>query len=94
MATIQGRPTLTTQITIALDEDEAAALNTLAAYGTDAFLEIFYKYLGETYLQPHEKGLRSLFKSLQNGPCSIGSILERARTAKEVFIGTKIAVNK
>ena len=47
-----------------LTEEEARALMELPAYGTDAFLSYFYRGLGKTYLEEHEDGLRSLFKSI------------------------------
>jgi len=49
---------------LTLTEEEARALKELTAYGTDAFLNFFYKSLGKTYLQEHENGLCSLFKSI------------------------------
>lgn len=48
-----------------LSEEEVLALEALAGYGADAFLKFFYEKLGKHYLQPHEKGLRSLFETIQ-----------------------------
>ncbi|QCG94287.1 hypothetical protein E6C67_08345 [Azospirillum sp. TSA2s] len=67
-----------------LSEDEAAALDALAGYGTDAFLKVFYKEMGEAYLRPHEAGLRSLFASVRS---HVPTVLERARTARKAFAG-------
>ena len=51
-------------VTIELDEVEARALEAIAGYGVDSFLEVFYK-LGSHYLKPHEAGVRSLFKVIK-----------------------------
>ncbi len=39
MAVIEGRPNVTLELTLRLTEAEAGALDALAGYGTDAFLE-------------------------------------------------------
>lgn len=52
-------------IQLLLTESEARALEVLPSYGTDDFLKFFYKNLGRSYLEPHEKGLRSLFASIK-----------------------------
>lgn len=57
---------ITTNIKISLNESEARALEALAGYGDAAFLEVFYNKLGKHYLQPHEDGLKSLFKSIRD----------------------------
>lgn len=91
MAQLEGRAELRALIVIVLSEAEAGALDALAGYGTDAFLEVFYEKLGKAYLKPYESGLRSLFDSVRNGPCSVRGILDSARDAKAVFNGTKVA---
>ncbi len=48
-----------------LSEGEARALEALTGYGHKAFLKYFYEHLGTSYLQPHEKGLISLFDSIK-----------------------------
>jgi hypothetical protein len=55
-----------TEVSITLSEIEIRALDALAGYGDDAFLEVFYKHLGRHYLTPHENGIRSLFKSIRS----------------------------
>jgi len=50
---------------LTLTEEEARALAQLPSYGTDEFLNFFYKCLGKTYLEKHEDGLRNLFESIQ-----------------------------
>lgn len=49
-----------------LNEEEAKALNALTLYGTDSFLNMFYKQLGKHYLKPYENGLRSLFDGISD----------------------------
>jgi hypothetical protein len=91
MARIEGRPTISSTVVIALTEEEAGALDALAGYGSDAFLKAFYVHMGEAYLKPYEKGLRSLFDAVRNGPCSVQNVLDRTRDARQVFDGTKVA---
>lgn len=56
---------VTVSAIIQLDETELAALDALAGYGDDAFLEMFYKHLGKHYMTPHEAGLRRLFANIR-----------------------------
>ena len=51
-------------ITLELSEQEAAALNEMTKYGIEPFLKGYHKMLGQHYIQPHEKGLTSLFKTI------------------------------
>lgn len=83
MAIFTQRPKLTVEIVIALTEAEARALEALAGYGADPFLKVFYKSMGRHYLEPHEEGLRSLFK----GAKAIDSIIQRKIKAEKVFLG-------
>lgn len=85
MAKVDCRPTIQALITIQMSEDEAAALDALAGYGVDAFLKVFYEHLGQAYLKPHERGLRSLFESVQRGNAGVRLFLGRAKAAREVF---------
>lgn len=62
---IKSESQVTTSINLTLTEIEAQALIALVGYGTKAFLEIFYKYLGTHYLKPHEKGIISLFETIK-----------------------------
>lgn len=59
------RPIVTVEATMTLDEGELGALDALVGYGTDAFLKVFYEKMGEAYLKPHEKSLRSLFEKIR-----------------------------
>lgn len=47
-----------------LSEVELRALDALAGYGIEPFLKVFYAQMGKHYLQPHEAGLRALFKTI------------------------------
>ena len=53
------------KITIELTLEEAKALNEMTGYGADSFLQGYYKQLGKSYMQPHEKGVRSLFETIK-----------------------------
>lgn len=68
--------------TLTLTEPELAALEALAGYGDDAFLRNFYQLLGRTYLEPHEKGVRTLFRTVRE---HIPGLLSRAKKAREAF---------
>lgn len=48
-----------------LTENEVRALDALACYGADAFLKVFYKHLGVSYMRPFEKDLRALFEKVK-----------------------------
>lgn len=50
--------------TMVLSEVELRALDALVGYGIEPFLKVFYEKLGKHYLQPHEEGLRALFKNI------------------------------
>lgn len=69
--------------TVVLNESEMAALDAIAGYGVDDFLRVFYSRLGETYLKPHEAGLRSLFATIRD---EVPGLLSRARKAREAFV--------
>jgi hypothetical protein len=65
------------RILLTLTIDEAAALNAIAGYGTDAFLKVFYQEMGKAYLEDYEDDLRTLFDKLQNEiPLEISKIEE------------------
>lgn len=61
MAKISAKITLDLQVNITLNESELKALDAIANYDVDSFLKVFYQYLGKSYLEPHENGLRNLF---------------------------------
>lgn len=82
MATLEQRPRVEIDVAIRLNESEIRALDALAGYGTDEFLATFFKYMGESYLKPHEAGLRSLFGAVRS---QLTPILTRAEAAREAF---------
>lgn len=53
-------------LTLSLTEVEARALDGLVGYGFTPFLSAFYEKLGQTYMKPHESGLKSLFEAIQS----------------------------
>jgi hypothetical protein len=81
------------EITIRLTEREALALDALAGYGFKRFIEMFYKHLGKHYLEPYETDLKSLFEKIR-GDSGIGLFIERAKDARAVFGGTKVAIGQ
>ena len=76
------QPHVETRATIELSEVEMRALDAMIGYGIEPFLEVFYKYLGKHYMQPHEAGMRSFFKTIG---CDIPDILRRADAARQAF---------
>jgi hypothetical protein len=82
MAKIATHAAVELRLGIELDEPEARALVALVGYGADSFLKVFYEHLGEHYLKPHEKGLRSLFDSIAE---TVPEYLQRIDTARKTF---------
>lgn len=82
MAKFITKPNMTFEIVLKIDEKEAGALNALTDFGTDQFLNVFYKYLGEYNLKGYEDGLRSLFDEIQQ---SLPSQLEKIDKVKKTF---------
>lgn len=82
MAKIATASTVALEVTLALTESEARALEALTGYDVDGFLKSFYTSMGRHYLEPHESGLRSLFKSVRE---LIPSQLSRVDAARAVF---------
>ena len=87
MAELETKPTVQLSVTIRLTESEARALDALVGYGDDAFVKAFYEGLGKAYMEQHEDGLRSLFKSVRS---FMPGILERANLARKVFVKGKL----
>lgn len=82
---------VTVTATLCLDEEQLAALNALACYSDEAFLAAFYANIGRSYLQPHEKGLRSLFALIREvTPSALGD----ARKAREILFANAEAVRR
>ena len=81
MAKAVGRPTLALKIMFEVDEEEAAALDALAGYGVQAFIDAFYEKMGKAYLQPHEAGLRRFLSTVQKEVPVRREAMKRAREA-------------
>ena len=81
MAGIEERSVVKVDAKFTVSEGELRALEALAGYGDDAFIEMFYKTLGKTYLQPHEKHLREFLKSIRSIATPILSRTDAARKA-------------
>lgn len=71
---------VTTTVTIKLSESEARALQAIAGYGVDNFVNEFYKTMGEHYLKPHVEGLKTLLKGVNDVIVPALSEVDRART--------------
>lgn len=82
MAKLIAKPTIEMSILFELTEEEAVALDALAGYGADAFLKVFYEKMGRVYLERHEKGLRSLFSSVQ---VTLPKYKQKIDDARKVF---------
>ena len=81
------RSRLVVEIDTTLTELEIRALDALAGYGTNKFIEVFYEHLGKHYLEPNVEGLKSLFEKagkLQSKLDQIDNIRkELVKTIKE-----------
>ena len=64
-ASIKSKLEFDIKISIELTLSEAKALKEITGYGHKSFLEGYYKQLGKSYLQPHEKGVISLFETIK-----------------------------
>lgn len=79
---VESNATIDFKVFLKLNEPEARALAALTTYGDKAFLEMFYKTLGKSYLEPHESGLKSLFKSIDR---NLPKHLERMEETRKIF---------
>ncbi len=66
-------------ITIELTLGEAAALEAIVGYGSDAFLKVFYERLGRAYLEPYEAHCRKLFGQLRD----LSRLIKQAKEINE-----------
>lgn len=82
MAQIAQKPLVTVTATFTVNEAELRALDALAGYGDEAFIQMFYKDLGKTYMQPYEAGLREFLKSIRD---IAAPIIRRTDEARKVF---------
>jgi hypothetical protein len=53
-------------ITLKLTIAEARMLAEMVGYGAKPFLEGYYRQLGKSYLQPHEKAVYSFFETIKS----------------------------
>lgn len=88
MAKITQLPHVEVSATMQFNESELRALDALVGYGVEGFLKVFYAQMGKHYMQPHEAGLRLLFKSIGS---TVPTILAAADDARMVFTGERIA---
>lgn len=86
MAKAITKPKITVSITIEIDESEARALDALAGYGDNSFIEMFYKSLGKHYMQPYEDGLRSFLKTIRG---VVAPALNHVDAARDFLTKTK-----
>jgi hypothetical protein len=63
---------------LTISEEELRALDALAGYGADEFIKAFYKVMGEHYLRPYERGLRTFLNSVR-GCASLARDAEECR---------------
>jgi len=82
MAQVKASSTVKLSVTLVLTEEEAIALNEMTKYGIKAFLAGYYKCLGKYYMEPHERGMRSLFKTVDR---ELPQHINRINRAREMF---------
>lgn len=82
MSRLTQQPRVELSVGLQLNESEVRALDALAGYGADGFLEVFYKHMGKAYMLPHEAGLRSLFNTIRT---ELPAIIRRQDAAKQAF---------
>lgn len=80
MAKASVNPIITVVVRFEINEQEARALDALAGYGDDAFIEAFYEKLGKVYMQKHEAGLREFLKSIRT---VVGPAISKVDTARK-----------
>ena len=83
MAELRSSPEISFKINLVMSESEARALEAIADYGVDAFIEAFEERLPPSYMKHHKDGLTELFKSIAN---EIPKHLSKVDKARKVFI--------
>lgn len=84
MAKLEAKTKLDLSVSFTVNESELRALDALAGYGDDAFIQMFYKNLGESYMKPHEAGMREFLKSIRSVASPVLSQTDKARKAFNV----------
>lgn len=84
MAELKSMITVDPCIVLKLTEEETRAIDALAGYGIDSFLETFYHKMGRSYLEPYEQGLRSLFITIRT---ELPKHISKCEKVKEVIKG-------
>ena len=84
MARLEAKTKLDLSVPFTVNESELRSLDALAGYGDDAFIQMFYKNLGEAYMKPYEAGMREFLKSIRNVASPILSQTDKARKAFNV----------
>ena len=82
MAKLTTTPKIDCRVSLHLNEAELRALDALAGYGVDSFIEAFYEKLGKAYMENHEQGLRDFLQSIRE---IVPGILSRLDDARKVF---------
>lgn len=82
-----NRFAVSTKLTVILelDEIEVRALDGIFGYDVNAFLKVFYERMGQSYVKPHEAGVRSLHETIRGvlaGP--ISEVDEARRKIREI----------
>mgnify|MGYP007076387306 CR=1 FL=1 len=83
MSRLTQIPRVEVSVNLELTMAEVQALDALAGYGSKAFLKVFYEHMGQAYLKPHEKGLVSLFATIQE---NLPAIINRYNNARRAFV--------
>ncbi len=81
---IQCKTQVTFSAMLTLSEVEMRALDALVGYGTEPFIDHFYKTLGKAYLEDHVAGIRSLFDTIKsNVPTHLANVDEMRKRLRE-----------
>ena len=83
MANLKIKSNVTAEFTLTITEQEARALAAITGYSTDDFLKVFYQHMGSYYLQPHEKGVYSLFETLRGLNFQLAALDKAQKVARE-----------
>ena len=87
---IRTKSYVTIKATLDLDEDQLRALDALVGYGIKPFLEVFYEHMGQSYLKPHEKGLRELFAKVQETASPAIAEVDKVRRELQMALEDKL----